>query len=506
MPSNVVRRAHLASRLLLALAVASVPALAASCAPGSDSDEYIAAEADGPEPAGERDDAIGNGSVADAVKGSCETSSVKGLSQQIIAMGQCLKPEAYAEVPKVANVSFGANVFPFLVKPARDKLVEALNAKPNLSMSINSMLRTVAQQYLLYRWYQTGSCGIGLAAKPGNSNHETGLALDINEASTWKSTLQARGFSWYGSNDPVHYDYTGSGAKSFKGLDVQAFQHLWNLNNPGDKISEDGAWGPATEARLKKAPAKGFPIGADCNGPPVGSSSSSSSSGGGPACTHSLCTAGPALTAACDPCAQSICAVDAYCCSTNWDSTCVGEVATVCKSSCDAGSSSSSSSSSSSNGGAASWSCDGSFGTTKMADGEYYATAFGCWADAQGNAHQDPGDNCIPSCLPQAKSSGLCAGMSGPACERATEWFAADAARFGCLARIKVTNPKNGKSVVVVALDNGPSCTLEKKVSHALLDLSYPANFYLFGSEQGVSDKALVHVDEVPSETPLGPQ
>ncbi|MEO7331096.1 MAG: hypothetical protein ABI193_21145, partial [Minicystis sp.] len=84
--------------------------------------------------------------------------------------------------------------------------------------------------------------------------------------------------------------------------------------------------------------------------------------------------------------------------------------------------------------------------------------------------------------------------------------FAADAARFGCLARLKVTNAKNGKSVVVVALDNGPSCTLEKKVSHALIDLSYPANQYLFGGEQGVSDKALVHVDEVPANTPLGPQ
>jgi hypothetical protein len=36
------------------------------------------------------------------------------------------------------------------------------------------MLRTVAQQYLLYTWYQNGQCGIGLAAKLGNSNHETG--------------------------------------------------------------------------------------------------------------------------------------------------------------------------------------------------------------------------------------------------------------------------------------------------------------------------------------------
>jgi hypothetical protein len=59
--------------------------------------------------------------------------------------------------------------------------------------------------------------------------------------------------------------------------------------------------------------------------------------------------------------------------------------------------------------------------------------------------------------------------------------------------------------VVVVALDYGPSCTVEKSVSHAVIDLSYPANQYLFGSAMGAVDKALVHVDEVDASTPLGP-
>jgi hypothetical protein len=129
---------------------------------------------------------------------------------------------------------------------------------------VNSMLRTVAQQYLLYRWYQTGSCGISLAAKPGNSNHETGLALDVDNYSTWKSKLQNSGFSWLGGSDPVHFDYVGAGAKDHRGLDVLAFQRLWNRNNPADKIAEDGAWGPNTEARMKKAPAAGFAKGPSC--------------------------------------------------------------------------------------------------------------------------------------------------------------------------------------------------------------------------------------------------
>ncbi|KAJ3173406.1 hypothetical protein HK101_011036 [Irineochytrium annulatum] len=52
-----------------------------------------------------------------------------------------------------------------------------------------------------------------------------------------------------------------------------------------------------------------------------------------PTCAHSICTAGAALTSTCDPCARQIIAADPYCGSTSWDSVCVSEVASVCKSS-----------------------------------------------------------------------------------------------------------------------------------------------------------------------------
>ncbi|MEO7330894.1 MAG: M15 family metallopeptidase, partial [Minicystis sp.] len=142
----------------------------------------------------------------------------------------------------------------------------ALKAAPGKHMSVNSMLRTVAQQYMLYRWYQLGRCDIGLAAKPGNSNHETGLAMDINPASTWRGSLENHGFKWFGSGDPVHFDYVGSGAVSHKGLDVRAFQRLWNHAHPGDKIAVDGDWGPQTESRMKQSPADGFASGPTCGG------------------------------------------------------------------------------------------------------------------------------------------------------------------------------------------------------------------------------------------------
>jgi hypothetical protein len=148
--------------------------------------------------------------------------------------------------------------------------------------------------------------------------------------------------------------------------------------------------------------------------------------------------------------------------------------------------------------------CSGLYGTTPSADGTYYATAFGCYVDAQGQAHGDPGDNCIPACLSTAQKT-LCAGMDGPACEQSVNWYSADSGRYGCMTRLQVTNPANGKSVVLVALDAGPSCSVERSVDHALIDMSPPANLYLFGSEQGYSDKALVDVVVVPSSTPLGP-
>jgi hypothetical protein len=153
------------------------------------------------------------------------------------------------------------------------------------------------------------------------------------------------------------------------------------------------------------------------------------------------------------------------------------------------------------------WTCTGSYGTKKASSGDYYVTAFGCWKDAAGVSHGDVGDNCIPSCLAQAKAAGLCLpGDTGKNCEERVTWFTADAARFGCLARLKVTNPANGKSVVAVALDFGPSCTsVEAKVKKEVLDASGRVDRFLFGADQGVLDRSLVHVTEVAASTPLGP-
>jgi len=53
-------------------------------------------------------------------------------------------------------------------------------------------------------------------------------------------------------------------------------------------------------------------------------------------CAHDLCTQGPPETAACSECANQICQVDPYCCTSAWDNLCVKQVGTVCNLTCGA--------------------------------------------------------------------------------------------------------------------------------------------------------------------------
>jgi hypothetical protein len=50
----------------------------------------------------------------------------------------------------------------------------------------------------------------------------------------------------------------------------------------------------------------------------------------GCSCSHGICSTGGPLVAGCDGCVTQICAADPFCCSTSWDNTCVGETQSVC--------------------------------------------------------------------------------------------------------------------------------------------------------------------------------
>src|SRR5262249_39562374 len=97
-------------------------------------------EADGPENADQEGDAITSGSVEHALENSCSTASVRGLSLQIIAEGQCIHPGSYAKLPSLPNFHPTSTVFPYLEQPAHDALVSALKAHPGMSLEVGSML------------------------------------------------------------------------------------------------------------------------------------------------------------------------------------------------------------------------------------------------------------------------------------------------------------------------------------------------------------------------------
>jgi len=96
-------------------------------------------------------------------------------------------------------------------------------------------------------------------APPGTSNHQTGLAIDIEDPRGWEPYLMKYGWNPLPGDDP-HFDYQGAGATDMRSNSILAFQQLWNKNNPSEKIGEDGRYaeGGESEGALNRSPANGF--------------------------------------------------------------------------------------------------------------------------------------------------------------------------------------------------------------------------------------------------------
>jgi len=202
--------------------------------------------------------------VDDYVATTCSTEVVMPLSQQITDEVNCLLPGQLVRLDEGDGIVFtGAAVLPYMGEDARTDLLAA--AADGGTLEINSVYRTVAQQYLLYRWFQAGRCSITAAAEPGESNHESGRAVDVNNWAERVDVLDAHGWAHTVPGDDVHFDHLATA--DIRGSDVHAFQRLWNRNHPDDAIDEDGFWGPMTETALRRAPAEGFATGATCGEP-----------------------------------------------------------------------------------------------------------------------------------------------------------------------------------------------------------------------------------------------
>lgn len=201
--------------------------------------------------------------VGTVARTACSTAGTRGISLQMLGEVECLRPGTLKRIDNLPGVSLSAGALPRLNAAAADKLRSAAAAG---ALSLSSATRSTAQQFVLYYWYVNRRCTnvVVKAARPGRSNHESGVAIDVPSYAAARSRLSANSYQWFGSGDPVHFDYVGAGAVDIRSHMVKAFQRLWNRNNPADRIAEDGVWGTQTSVRMDRAPAAGFAQGPTC--------------------------------------------------------------------------------------------------------------------------------------------------------------------------------------------------------------------------------------------------
>lgn len=198
--------------------------------------------------------------------GNCATAQIGTLSRQVYNNTACNAPTLWASIAGVPGLDVsatGVSQFPFMQKNARDALVGCVTANRaavGADMIVTSALRVSPQQHLLYQWYQTKSTCVGIAAVPGQSNHQTGIAVDVSNYQQWLSSLQSYNFAQL-PGDAIHFDFTGTlniDPSVAKTNDIRSFQALWNLNNPNDRITVNGVYDAATAFRFDKSPSAGF--------------------------------------------------------------------------------------------------------------------------------------------------------------------------------------------------------------------------------------------------------
>jgi N-acetylmuramoyl-L-alanine amidase len=194
--------------------------------------------------------------VADII-GACDTGLAHGLSLQCIAkLNRMVTSPLLVELKHPLIDVQGDQINPFLQPAAAAALVRAVESR-GVKLLINSCLRTTVQQHIIRTQYEKGLCGITAAALPGSSNHEHGLALDIQDPWDWKDALETQGWVKLGSWDDMHYDFW-DGRNDIAKLQISAFQQLWNQYNPSEPIAIDGGYGVITAEKIQRSPVDGW--------------------------------------------------------------------------------------------------------------------------------------------------------------------------------------------------------------------------------------------------------
>ena len=105
--------------------------------------------------------------------------------------------------------------------------------RDNISTYINSGFRSYSQQKHLYDGYRKGLPGYNLAAKPGYSNHQSGIAFDIpvaggpgNPEYDWLAREgTAHGFIRTVKSEPWHWEYRPAEAEKAR---KRGSHTIWN--------------------------------------------------------------------------------------------------------------------------------------------------------------------------------------------------------------------------------------------------------------------------------------
>jgi N-acetylmuramoyl-L-alanine amidase len=187
----------------------------------------------------------------------CATKSAIGLDRQLLYQINKISPGALVRIDDIPNLSLGNSVLPWLQPDAKKCLIAAIKERGK-TMKVNSAYRTIVAQQLLRSHYENRRCNIVAAAPPGESNHNNASAIDVEDSHGWQPYLERNGWKKLGTWDDMHFDCIADGISTIKSLSVQAFQQIWNLANPGDRLSVDGDLGQLVGSRLRSAPIEGF--------------------------------------------------------------------------------------------------------------------------------------------------------------------------------------------------------------------------------------------------------
>jgi len=210
-------------------------------------------------------------SIAEVAAVRCDTPPelVEGLSRQLVEAINCIRPGTLADIPLGGDLRMLREGRPAYVD-ARG-LNDLLNAASagDRQMVVRWSYRDVALQHLF--WLQDDFRNCAVAAPAGLSNHQNGLAVDLNDYQYWQPRMRAGGWENNLPNDRVHFDFSGAEDIGLGALSLLAFQHLWNRNHPDEALALTAELDGDTYTALSEAPIEGFELAlCGAGAPPVG--------------------------------------------------------------------------------------------------------------------------------------------------------------------------------------------------------------------------------------------